>query len=111
MSEGSRSCSSYLVPSFFRSSFEGTPLPWSKLFPVMLLIACESFNGLSIFAYVGTYQCQSATNRLFSADSFRSHSLAFMVRDFGLVGPDDTERAGYALMIFFNFPTLNLYSL
>ncbi len=43
------------ITRIFRGGFEGTPLPWTKLLPVMLLISCESFNGNAIFAYVGMY--------------------------------------------------------
>jgi len=29
-----------------------TPLPWKKVIPVLILLAAEAFNGVSIFAYI-----------------------------------------------------------
>lgn len=34
------------------SNVEPTPLPWSIMFPVLFLLAAESFNGVSLFSYL-----------------------------------------------------------
>jgi len=29
-----------------------TPLPWKKVIPILVLLAAEAFNGVSIFSYI-----------------------------------------------------------